>query len=402
LTWLRLKVLFDDIIYIRGKEKPVRILRVGAFAFACLIAAAAVAQEVVAIKWEASLEKAFERAKNENKLVLASFTRKTGSQGCDMLRSETYQDAKVVQFVGGTFVAVEVYVDDPLNRPHFEKYGVSGMLVPVIIVLTGDATEVGRFSGFASTGFRPPAEFIEAVTEIVDADKNIGDADAALQKDPSDALAHLKKGKALLAKGKGEGRASVEKAAELDSKNEKGAGALAYYRLAELALSSKNQEEAKKHLEKVVEIDAKNMCGKTAHALFLLGQMAWEAKDRAKAAECFKKAKEIDPEDKAGLRDDIEYTEARMPLLEIDQKRLEAAENLIKFAQSYPKSNLAPRALYEAASFYYTQKNLEKARVLLEQIVKEYPQAQVAKSAQAALEQLKKQVAPKEEPKKQP
>jgi thioredoxin-related protein/DNA-directed RNA polymerase subunit F len=396
LTWLRLKVLFDDIIY-RGKEKFVRILRVGTFAFACLIAAAAIAQEVVAIKWEVSLEKAFERAKNENRLVLASFTKKTGSQGCDTLRSETYQDAKVIQFVGEKFVAVEVYVDNPSNRPQFEKYGVSGLQVPVVIVLTGDGTEVGRF-----TGFRPPADFIEAVTEIVDADKNISDADAALQKDPNDAIAHLKKGKALLAKGKGEGRASVEKAAELDSKNEKGAGALAYYKLAELALSSRNREEAKKHLEKVVEIDAKNICGKTAHALFLLGQFAWEAKDGGKAAEYFKKAKEVDPEDKAGLRDDIEYIEAKAPLLETDRRQLEAAENLVKFAQSHPKSNLAAHALYEAANFYYTQKNLEKAIALLEQIVKEYPQAQVAKGAQVGLEQLRKQVAPKEEPKKQP
>lgn len=299
----------------------------------------------------------------------------------------------MIQFVNERFVSVEVYADNRANRVHLEKYKVTG--VPTIIVLAGDGVETGRF-----VGFRPSADFIESLSEIVDADKNIGEANAAIEKDSNDALAHLKKGKALLAKGKEEGRASVEKAAELDPKNEKGVGALAYYRLAELALHSRDREGAKKHLEKVVEIDPKNASGKTVYALFLLGQVALEAKEKEKAAEYFKKAKEVDAEDKAGLRDDIEYIEARTPL--IDQKRLEAAENLVKFAQGHPKSSLAPRALYEAASYYYHEKNLEKAIGLLEQIVKEYPQAQVAKDAQARLEQLKKEAAPKEEPKKQP
>jgi hypothetical protein len=51
---------------------------VGVLALAWLIAGIAVAEEPVSIKWELSLEKAFERAKKENKLVLASFTRATG------------------------------------------------------------------------------------------------------------------------------------------------------------------------------------------------------------------------------------------------------------------------------------------------------------------------------------
>jgi thioredoxin-related protein len=340
-----------------------------------------------AIKWEQSLEKALERAKKENRPVLAVFTTKTGSQGSDMFRSETLQDSKVIQFVNERFIAVELISENLMNRAHFEKYGVKyGVTsVPITVILKADGAEMGRIFGF-----RPPADFIESATEILDADKNIADADAAIAKDPNNAQGYLKKGRALLAKGKEEGRAALEKAAELDQNNEKGSGARAHYALAELALSRGDQEEAKKHLEKVAEIDLKNASGKTVHAFFLLGQLALDTRERAKAADYFKKAKEVDPEDKSGLLDDIDYTEARIPLLERKWLELEAADNLVKFASKYPKSALAPRALYEAAALYYGQKYVEKAISALEQIVKGHPQSQFAKEAGMRLEQLKK------------
>lgn len=102
--------------------------------------------------WTTDLEKAFERAKAENKSVLVEFTGSDWCPPCIAMRKNVFTKKEFVDGASKNFVLVEL--DFPRgdqavkekNQPYADKYKIEGF--PTIILFTPDGKEFTRF--FAS------------------------------------------------------------------------------------------------------------------------------------------------------------------------------------------------------------------------------------------------------------
>ena len=109
------------------------------------------------IAWHSWSAEAFERARQENKVILLSVGME-GCAACARMDSVTYTDPAVINRINRFFIAIEV---DAESRPDIgERY--SDWAWPATIFMTPDATQV-----LALRGNRLPRNFIPILDDIL-------------------------------------------------------------------------------------------------------------------------------------------------------------------------------------------------------------------------------------------
>ncbi len=99
--------------------------------------------------WITDLDKAFEKAKSENKSVLVEFTGSDWCPPCMIMRKDVFSKKEFVRKASKKFVLVEIDLPngDPELRskhePIAEKYNVEGF--PTVILLDSSGKEFTRF-----------------------------------------------------------------------------------------------------------------------------------------------------------------------------------------------------------------------------------------------------------------
>lgn len=283
------------------------------------------------------------------------------------------------------FVAVEVLKEKELAV--FKKYDVQFM--PTIAVLAADGSEVGRF-----TGFYPPDEFVEKLSECASADENLKKAKDLLEKEGESAEGlYLRALGSLYKKDKlNEAFSDFDKAAakEADEKS-RNYICCALWKLAETAHLrfdvKTRQKQRAEYLEKLVKTDPANTSGLVPKALYQLG--LGNLRNSQEMKKYFDKLKKIDPEDRSGLADDAAFAEALAPYYSKEYGK--AAGGIEEFMKKHPGSKLVPQAYSKIALCYYRAKDVEKAMKSLEELVEKYPNSREAEPAAKWLEQLRKQ-----------
>jgi thiol:disulfide interchange protein DsbD len=110
------------------------------------------------LRWERDWDEAFEKARSEDKLVLASFEAEW-CVWCRRLETTTYRDAKVASLLDAEVVPVALDVDRN-GRELSDTYGVDGL--PTVVVFDADGDELGRIDGYM-----PPDSFLERLETIL-------------------------------------------------------------------------------------------------------------------------------------------------------------------------------------------------------------------------------------------
>ncbi len=286
----------------------------------------------------------------------------------------------MVQFLK-SYVCVEVFWEK--ERKTFKKYDIDE--IPVILVITPEGREVGRFYGFL-----PPGKFIEAVKDCTAAEENLKKGQKLLSEDPKSAKGLYLRGLGRFCKRKAEeAKADLKKVAAQEPEGDnKYYVRAALWKLAQIAQSENDNKVRDSYLEKLVAADPKNESGFVVEVLYTLGVSAMVKKDIALMKERFKAAMALDPEDRAGFADDIAFAEAFAPFYA--RKFKEAAANLEEFIKNHEKSELLPKAYYQMAICCYYLKDRAKTASVLGKLVEKYPRSPEAQKAEKLLKRLKK------------
>ena len=104
-----------------------------------------------------SMEKAFEKAKKENKHVFVDFWT-TWCHWCKELDNKVFSDQEVIKYLNEKFVVVKINGDS--QRDVTEKYKVTGF--PNLLFLTSEDEELGRIPGFL-----PKDKFLQECEKII-------------------------------------------------------------------------------------------------------------------------------------------------------------------------------------------------------------------------------------------
>jgi thiol:disulfide interchange protein DsbD len=112
----------------------------------------------VEVAWENDWDAAFEKARAQDKMVLASFEAEW-CVWCRRLETTTYRDAKVASLLGSTVVPVALDVDRN-GRELSDTYEVDGL--PTVVVFDIEGRELGRIDGYM-----PPGSFLERLEAIL-------------------------------------------------------------------------------------------------------------------------------------------------------------------------------------------------------------------------------------------
>lgn len=110
------------------------------------------------VAWERDWDAAFDRARAQNKVVLASFEA-DWCVWCRRLETTTYRDAKVASLLDAAVVPVALDVDRN-GRELSDTYEVDGL--PTVVVFDADGRELGRIDGYV-----PPGSFVERLEAIL-------------------------------------------------------------------------------------------------------------------------------------------------------------------------------------------------------------------------------------------
>ena len=119
--------------------------------------------------WSTDLEKAFEKAKAENKSVLVEFTGSDWCPPCIAMRKNVFSKKEFVTAASKNFILVELDFPkgDPeekkKNQPFAEKYEIEGF--PTVILFTPEGKEFNRF--FASA-YPKTEEFLAHLDEALE------------------------------------------------------------------------------------------------------------------------------------------------------------------------------------------------------------------------------------------
>jgi thioredoxin-related protein len=103
------------------------------------------------IVWETSLRNALELAKNDNKLVLASFFG-SGCEACIKMKKCTLITECVQEYIKKYFIPIKY--ESGADSDQFMRFGVTAK--PAIIVLDSEGNEI-----FRKIGYFEPGLFIE-------------------------------------------------------------------------------------------------------------------------------------------------------------------------------------------------------------------------------------------------
>jgi outer membrane protein assembly factor BamD (BamD/ComL family) len=279
---------------------------------------------------------------------------------------------------------VEVLLEE--DKKAFERHKVPGM--PVMLILTSEGREVGRFGGF-----HPPDKFIEKLNECRAVDVNLAKAAKLLDENPKNAEGlYLRAVANLYRNGK-----EKEAFKDLDilsgmalTEQNKIHVFKAIWKLAQTSgvrfEKRMAAKERNKYLETLVKKDEKNESGRIPEALYLLGLSS--LRDAAKMKQYFDKARKTDPQNKSGFADDIAFVEALAPYY--SKNYASAATNLKGFIDKFKESNLVPQAYAKLALCQYRAKEKQKTMETLEKLIKEFPESREAGPARKWLEKLKK------------
>ena len=119
--------------------------------------------------WMTDLDKAFAKAKAENKPVLVEFTGSDWCPPCMMMREKVFTKEHYIKKASEKFILVEIDIPngDPdlkkKNMPKLKEYGVQG--VPTVILFNPKAKEFDRFG---AAEFPSVDEFIARLDKALD------------------------------------------------------------------------------------------------------------------------------------------------------------------------------------------------------------------------------------------
>jgi thiol:disulfide interchange protein len=119
--------------------------------------------------WSTDLDKAFEKAKAENKSVLVEFTGSDWCPPCIAMRKNVFSKKEFVEAASKNFILVELDFPqgDPevkeKNQPFAEKYKIEGF--PTVILFNSEGKEFTRF--FASD-FPKTEDFLKHLDEALE------------------------------------------------------------------------------------------------------------------------------------------------------------------------------------------------------------------------------------------
>jgi thioredoxin-related protein len=119
--------------------------------------------------WSTDLEKAFEKAKAENKSVLVEFTGSDWCPPCIAMRKEVFSKKEFVDAASKKFILVELDFpkgDKELaekNQPLAEQYKIEGF--PTVVLFSPEGKEFTRF--FASK-FPKTEDFLKHLDEALE------------------------------------------------------------------------------------------------------------------------------------------------------------------------------------------------------------------------------------------
>jgi tetratricopeptide (TPR) repeat protein len=372
------------------------------------------------LKWLKSIDEAKKKAKEAGAKIFLLFTSPTGCPPCDILKGQTFHDEDVKSLLK-TFVLVKINAwDRGPGGAEAQKWGVRG--IPTMALLDSDGKEIGR-----KVGYMDAEKFIEAFSNLRDADLNIEKGKKKIEADASDPAGYLRAARGYAARGKAdEAQKNFEKAVELDPKNEKGAAAEAYEKMAGfyadagkfdkaveaaqklneldpenkkgLAIKSaemlsayygaqRNLEKAIEYADKIIELDPENKEGKGLEVALGLGKYYAGRGDAENAKKYFDIVKKMDPENKEGHADSMELQLACVPAGK--RKFDEAIKNVEKFIETHKESDVVPNAYFELARFHYRAGDVDKTREVFQELIKKFPDSDEAKQAKQILPRLR-------------
>ncbi len=304
------------------------------------------------LQWLSNLEEALKVAKEKGLKVVLLLTNPERCQPCRMLVAQTFPKKEVQDFLRG-FVLVKLDAWGA-GQKEAQKFNIKG--IPTTIMLDPEGKEIGRVGGF-----RGPEDYLSALTELRDADLNIAEGQKKIKEDPANPAAYLQLAKGHLAKGnRDEAQKALEKAVEVDTKNEKGLAGEAYEKLAAFYADSQRFDKAIDTAEKLGKLDPENKSGLALKSAELIMDFYIRLKNEKKVVECVDKIVELDPKNEKGSAGEayegLVYFFARAHMLE---KAIEAAQKMATLDPEN-KSGLALTSAELLMRLYSSMRNEEK------------------------------------------
>ncbi|PYS39435.1 MAG: hypothetical protein DMG14_13970 [Acidobacteria bacterium] len=196
-----------------------------------------------AITWERDYEKAIDRARAENKMIIADmFT--DWCALCKQMDAETFAEPRLIQKMAGKYVWLKLNTETEEDGIRLQKE-FAILTYPTILVLDSQGEEVDRVDRFLAA-----AQFTERVESFVDSPESLPNLKKAVQHQPNSVSARYALAEKLLSHNNyAKAGPEFEKVIELDPESREGKTDLSQYNVA-LCLASQE-----KFVEAIVELD---------------------------------------------------------------------------------------------------------------------------------------------------
>jgi thioredoxin-related protein len=295
------------------------------------------------VTWEPSFDAALKKAKEKKCMIMMYFHRvQPKSEMCESFEKYCINQKAVVE-LAKNFICLKVDVKKDIATA--KKFKVTG--VPQTMFLDSEQKKLGRVPEFVDP--EPFAKIVKEVYDSIDIEKK---AREALKKDAEDLDANLKLGR--------------------------------IYVLRE------NLPMAEHHLKKVVDGDASNKKGYLVDAAFELGSVQFDNSKLKEAKQNLDKVRKNDPDNKKGYADDILLMETEMAMSDNDFNG--ALDKMNEFVRSHKKSEHMHRILFLMGWTYQQLKDIDKAIMVWEKLVKDFPDSPGAQRVKYVIPQLKEQL----------
>lgn len=239
-----------------------------------------------ALAWERDVDKAFERAKKEDKLVFVDVYADWCGP-CRMMDANTFSNEEVRTLLAEKFVILKVDADANLDAA--QEFGTGSL--PTLTVLTADRAPIVK-----EPGYHPPEEFMELLENAEEQIGALAKLEEELKSDPDNAEKVLELGTKYMTLSRGTDALRVFKSA-----SDSAIGTLPEEKKPEFAfvyalahVSGDEFEKGSALLDQFVkdfpDDERADRAGRIAsESLYLAGKAALEAGDSTKAIEMFEK-----------------------------------------------------------------------------------------------------------------